>query len=94
MLGQISEENVPIIISSTRCLDEQAWEGVINSYMKSYWRDFPEEAKEIAWRLIRSGRVIQPRLGESVGGALEGRVPLNDDGSVNLMENHPIFIPE
>jgi hypothetical protein len=83
LLGKIAEEDVTCIITSTMARDSHDWANVISSYKEGYWYDDPERAEAIAWRFINENKVIQPRLGQSLG-ELDGYLPLSQEGFVQL----------
>ena len=60
--GKVAERDVAFISANTRAKTREHWEEVIKHYSESYWYNFPDEAREVAWRFINEGRVIQPRL--------------------------------
>lgn len=60
--GKISEEEVEVIITGTCARYENEWYDLIERYCASYWKEFPEEARGIAVRLMREGKIHQPRV--------------------------------
>jgi hypothetical protein len=83
LLGKIAEGDVSHIVTSTMARDSHDWANVISSYKEGYWYDDPERAEAIAWRFINENKVIQPRVGDSLG-QLEGHIPLSQEGVVQL----------
>lgn len=83
LLGKIAEGEVSYIVASTAARDSHDWADVISSYKQGYWYADPERAEAIAWRFIRAKKVIQPRLGQSLG-ELDGYLPLSQEGFVQL----------
>ena len=83
LLGKIAEGGVSYIVASTAARDSHDWANVIASYKAAYWYDDPDTAEQIAWRFIRAKKVIQPRLGQSLG-ELDGHLPLSQEGFVQL----------
>ena len=81
--GKIAEGDVSYIVASTAARDSHDWANVIASYKAAYWYDDPDTAEQIAWRFINSKKVIQPRLGESLG-ELQAYLPLSQEGVVQL----------
>ena len=83
LLGQIAEGEVSYIVASTVARGFHDWVNVISDHKQGYWYDDPDTAEQIAWRFINSKKVIQPRLGESLG-ELDGHRPLSKEGFVQL----------
>ena len=84
--GKIAEEDVSYIVASTAAYNPKEWEEYVIKHSKRlYWYDDPERAEAIAWRFINSKKVIQPRLGESLG-ELDGYLPLSQEGFVQLKQ--------
>jgi hypothetical protein len=84
--GKIAEEDVIAIVASTAAYNFEEWgEYVIKHSKRLYWYDDPERAEAIAWRFIHSKKVIQPRVGDSLGDDLEGYVPLTALGWVDQL---------
>ena len=75
------------------CKSNSDWENAIASYKENYWHNNPEEAEAIVWRFINAGKIIQPRLGDSLG-ALEGHIPMMEGGVVNLTSGARWIDPE
>lgn len=65
--GKVSEEDVEVIITSTRCETEENWEELTRDYCAVYWRKFPEQAAEVLNRLRESGKLYQPRVHHNRG---------------------------
>jgi len=65
--GRVQEKEVALIIAGTKCATEEDWDNVLSQYREFHWYEKPNECEEIARRLIRQGKVIQPHL---VGGAV------------------------
>jgi hypothetical protein len=59
--GRIKESEVAKIITSTDAKTQEAWNGILDSYCRSYWWENPEECKAIANRLYAAGKIDQPR---------------------------------
>lgn len=66
--NKISLNRVKKIIAGTKAKNEEVWGRVIADYKGKYWPSFPEEAEKVAWELIRSDKVKQPRLGDKEEG--------------------------
>lgn len=62
--GKMDMNNVQFLSTATKCPTPEAWEDVLNSYKKTYWRKNPNEAEKLARYFIDAGLVIQPRLEE------------------------------
>lgn len=54
--------NVLYIIAGTRIVDDDQFNKVIESYRQTYWQDCKEEASELAVRVWKQNRIIQPRM--------------------------------
>ncbi len=50
------------IVGGTCCANEKDWEIVIETYSKTFWQDFPQEAERVLRKLLAEGRIVQPRL--------------------------------
>ena len=83
--GEVQLSEVEKIVSSTACFTPESWDGVITNYRNSYWSKNPDKGEQIARHLINSGKIIQPRLGESLGQHAQF-IPLMDGGVVALGE--------
>lgn len=59
--GKVLEKDVEKIIAGTKCPNREVFETVLNSYLESYWHDFPEAA-DIARRFWDRGLIEQPRV--------------------------------
>ncbi len=59
--GDVKEEDVKGIIAGTRCATREIFETVLEQYLESYWRDYPEAAN-IARRFWDKGLIDQPRV--------------------------------
>jgi hypothetical protein len=59
--GDIKEEDVKRIIAGTRCDTREIFEIVIERYLESYWKEYPEAA-DIARRFWDRGLIDQPRV--------------------------------
>jgi hypothetical protein len=66
LYGDLPEERVAFIISSTSAFNEDDMEKVLEHYARNYWarHDDPDGAEgvAIARRLLEQGKVVQPRL--------------------------------
>jgi len=60
--GEVKEKDVEKIIASTAVVTNADWEGIISRYKKIYWSDDPEKGEAIFRRLLREGKIEQPRL--------------------------------
>lgn len=60
--GKVSEDDVAKIIARTAARDEEDWLDLIARYQKKYWSKNPKEAASICNRLIKAGKIVQPRL--------------------------------
>lgn len=60
--GKIEEGKVSRIIAATAARNEADWQEVFAYYRKTYWRVDPKLGESIARRLIKAGKVEQPRL--------------------------------
>ena len=73
--GTIPEKQVGAIVTSTACKDNVDWNRLLESYCETYWVKFDkEECFKLLFRLINSGKIVQPRL---------------DDGIVQLLYAYP-----
>ncbi len=59
--GEVKEEEVKEIIAGTNAASPGQWDEVMRVYRKSYWYENPEEGEAIARRLLRAGKIRQPR---------------------------------
>lgn len=81
--GRVKEEDVGRIIAGTVAEDEEAWIHLIAQYQVNYWSRNPQEAADVCHRLIKAGKITQPRLeGQeapdiSMGHWLEARPRMN-----------------
>jgi hypothetical protein len=60
--GHVAESSVVRIIAGTKCQSDDDWQRCIDGYKRIYWRANPRVCEAIAWRLIRAGKVDQPRI--------------------------------
>lgn len=60
--GRVKEEDVSCIITGTRARTLEDWASIARSYNWIYWRNSPDQATAIMYRLISIGKVWQPRL--------------------------------
>ena len=61
--GKVSISEVGKIVSSTACKNDEDWKSLIDAYSQSYWYDFSSlEINDVMTRLIREGKIEQPRL--------------------------------
>lgn len=65
--GVMDEARVTKIVSNTRIRSEEEMRQAFNRYDNVVWKGLPH-AREIAARLIREGRVEQPRVGNPTHG--------------------------
>ena len=62
------------IVSNTKANNLAEFENVLRSYTEVYWWDFPKEAKALARRLWKAGKIDQPRTrGEKPHTIQDGR---------------------
>jgi hypothetical protein len=61
LLGRVALEEVDRLITGTCAVTDEDWEEVLESYCEVYWRDFPEQAKELANKVRSEGRISQPK---------------------------------
>jgi hypothetical protein len=83
--GEVTEDQIAAIVSSTSCRTTNDWDGVIDSYRSSYWSQDPDTGEQAARALINSGRILQPRLGQSLGDYAQ-HIKLMQGGVVALGE--------
>jgi hypothetical protein len=62
LLGHLPEEDILYIVTNTAAPDKAGFSLLVSGYQRHYWRDDPERAAVIAWRLYKAGRIIQPKL--------------------------------
>lgn len=60
--GKVKEKDVEKIIGSTAARNDAEWEGIISDYKETYWKDDPEKGEAILRRLLKAGKIEQPRL--------------------------------
>lgn len=60
--GKIEESAVDCIISGTKFRDEGQFYTILDRYSEMYWKEYPKGAQDIARRLVREGKIYQPRL--------------------------------
>lgn len=60
--GVVKEEAVEKIITNTVAKNDKEWDVIVADYCKRYWGKNPEEAKAIFSRLLKAGKIEQPRL--------------------------------
>lgn len=59
----VDYDDVQYVISGTRFRTENEFIEVIESYLNNSWLTEDQDAcLEIAWRLFRDGKILQPRL--------------------------------
>lgn len=59
--GNVQERDVLKIIGNTRAHTLADWEGVVQIYRHTAWRDNPELGEAILWRLVADEKIEQPR---------------------------------
>ncbi len=60
--GKVAIDEVVVIISpTTSCKSINEWKPYLEAY-KEFWNDDPKKGVRIFMRLIRAGKVIQPKL--------------------------------
>jgi hypothetical protein len=62
MQHNVKEQDIALIVTSTRAKDRDSFVALVDHYCESYWDNNPLWAKEIALRLYDAGKIIQPRL--------------------------------
>ncbi|MBU0978490.1 hypothetical protein KKF92_01540 [Patescibacteria group bacterium] len=62
MDGEVQEQDVIQIISSTYARSPQEWDEVIARYKQNYWHVDPTKGEEICRRLLVAGKILQPRV--------------------------------
>jgi hypothetical protein len=62
LAGLVPEDEVYLIYAGTKARNDTEFEQVVEHGVQFYWKDQPEEARALCWRLWREGRIIQPRL--------------------------------
>jgi len=60
--GLYELDDVACIVAGTRCPTDDDMISVILSYQHYSWREFPNQAADIALELWISGRIAQPRV--------------------------------
>lgn len=60
--GDVKEEDVEKIISSTAAENEAQWDEIIARYRQRYWSADPGRGEAILRRLLIAGKIEQPRL--------------------------------
>ncbi len=60
--NRVNEAEVGLIVAGTRFRNDEELENVLNVYASSSWHSNPEEGIRVANRLIKTGKVVQPRL--------------------------------
>lgn len=60
--GKVKYDDVEFIVCGTAFKDLDGFEKVVIAYAESYWRECKLDAIEVAIRLHRAGKLIQPRL--------------------------------
>ena len=60
-LGSMPEHEVELIVCNTMMFDDEDFAQVTSACFALHWWRM-KEALDIAWRLWKSGRIVQPRL--------------------------------
>lgn len=60
--GEVEIEEVEKIVGSTTVPHQIAWALVARRYCDHEWKDFPDQATDILLRLLREGKIEQPRI--------------------------------
>jgi hypothetical protein len=60
--GRVNEIECGLIVAGTRFRNDEELEQVLNVYASSSWHSNPEEGIRVANRLIKAGKIVQPRL--------------------------------
>lgn len=85
--GDVDIDEVACIMSSTKASTKEEWKNVLLDYEKYYWHGHEKEARAIIRQLLRSKRLVFPRLSIN-------RYPMIYDGhwitqQDNVMEGRP-----
>lgn len=76
--GLVSLSQVDKIIAATAASTPKDWDEVLASHKKSYWTESPDECEQLARKLIKAGKVEQPRLhGKEAHNIADGHWLLN-----------------
>jgi hypothetical protein len=62
MQHNVKEQDIALIVTSTRANNRESFVSLVDHYCESYWDNNPLWAKDIALRLYDAGKIIQPRL--------------------------------
>jgi hypothetical protein len=60
--GKVAYDDVEFIIGGTRAPDTKAWARVFDQYCGGLWRGIEVKAMNILQRLVKEGKIYQPRL--------------------------------
>lgn len=60
--GHILEQDCEKIIARTCAPDNARWAKVMESYAKTFWFRFPQEAVTLATKMRDDGKIYQPRV--------------------------------
>lgn len=59
---RVALDEIKFISAGTKAPTPEDWQEVLETYKRIYWHKDPEEAETYFWRLLNTGRIIQPRL--------------------------------
>lgn len=59
--GKVSLAEVDKIITGTAATPDQ-WDELLAEYKRIYWYENPEKCEQIARKLMKEGKIVQPRL--------------------------------
>ena len=60
--GKVAEADVDLIVCGTKADNTVEMHNVLQAYKENYWYENPDEGVAIARRLLKAGKLFQPRL--------------------------------
>jgi hypothetical protein len=73
--GRVKESDVQLIIAGTRADNAVEMHNVLRRYADLYWSAAPEAGLAVARRLLKAGKIFQPRV-------------YNNDAELNIANGH------